>query len=176
MKKSFTKLLVISMICAILSFALCIFSIKTNNFNFSTTKEVVNDVNEMGSDNPGAGWYFLWAGGTAAMVDMAIGFAYLFLIILIPGFMLFIIIVSQCIARLVQIGEEKNWKNITSKVFTYISMTLQFLLVLVLIFDLVSNLSVNKILLVLALTLNISSIVLFIKELLKIKKVTAENI
>lgn len=176
MKKTFTKLLIISIICAIISFTLCLFSVKSNSFNFSTTNQVVDEVKEAGSDNPGAGWYLLLAGGTAAMADIAIGFAMIFLVLLIPGFMLFIIVISQGISRLVQIGEEKNWKNTTSKVFTYISIVLQILLVFVYIFNLLSNLNFNKFLLGLALTLNVASIVVFIKELPKIKKATGENV
>lgn len=86
------------------------------------------------------------------------------------------IVVSQSIARLIQIGTEKKWKNTTSKVFTYISIVLQVLVCLSLLFNILSNLIVNKILLVIALVLNIVCVVLFIKELLKIKKNNTEII
>lgn len=175
MKKTFTKLLIISIICAIISFVLCMFSVKSNSFNFSTTNQVVDEVKEAGSDNPGAGWYLLLAGGTAAMADIAIGFATIFLIILIPGFMLFFIVISQGISRLVQIGEDKKWKNTTSKVFTYISIILQIFLSFVYIFNLLSNLKFNRLLLGLALITNVANIVVAIKELIKIKKFPIEN-
>lgn len=176
MKKIYNKLLIISIICAIISFILCFFSAISNDFEFTTTKGVVNEVNEMGSDNPGAGWYLLIGGGTAAMVDIAAGIANLIIIILIPSFMLFLIMISQCIARLVQIGQQKKWKDITSKIITYISIVLQIILCLLLIFNLLSNLSFNRILLFLALILNIACLVLSIKELAKIKQINAEII
>ena len=176
MKKIYNKLLIISIICAIISFALCFFSTINSGFDFTTTKGVVNDVNEMGSDNPGAGWYLLIAGGTAAMAEFAAGIAKLIIVILIPSLMLFIIMISQCIARLVQIGEEKKWKDITSKVITYISIVLQILVCFVLIFNLLSNLSFNKILVFISLVLNIVCVVLFIKELVKTKKLSTQKI
>ena len=170
MKKIFSKLLIISIICAIISFVSLFFSCINYEFSFSATKEVVDEFNEVGEDNPGAGWYLLIAGGTATMVDIAAGIANFIIIILIPSFMLFVIMSSQCIARLVQIGEEKQWKITTSKIFTYISIGLQVLLCLVLIFNLLSNLKFNRILLFLVVILNIVSIILFVKELTQIKK------
>ena len=86
------------------------------------------------------------------------------------------IVVSQSIARLIQIGTEKKWKNTTSKVFTYISIVLQVLVCLSLLFNILSNLIVNKMLLVIALVLNIVCVVLFIEELSKIKKNNTEII
>lgn len=176
MKKIFNKLLIITMVCAIISYILCFSSAINNDFDFTNTKGVVNEVNEMGSDNPGAGWYLLMAGGTAAILDVTAGIANLIIIILIPSFMLFVIMISQCVARLVQIGEQKKWKDITSKIFTYISVVLQILLCLVLIFSLLSNLSFNRVLLFLALILNIACLVLFIKNLANIKKINTEII
>lgn len=176
MKKILNKLLIISIICAIISFILCFFSARSNDFDFTTTKGVINEVNEMGSDNPGAGWYLLFAGGTAATIDFAMAISIMIFTLIIPGFLLFMIVVSQSIARLIQIGTEKKWKNTTSKVFTYISIVLQVLVCLSLLFNILSNLIVNKMLLVIALVLDIVCVVLFIKELSKIKKNNTEII
>lgn len=169
MKKVFNKLLIISVICVVISFSLFFFSTTSTDFDFRATREVVDEVNEMGSDNPGARWYLLMAGGTATMVDIAVGIANL-IIILIPSFILLVIMIFQCVARLVQIGQQKKWKDITSKILTYISIFLQILLCLVLIFNLSSNLSFNRTLVLLVLILNMVCLVLFIKELVKIKK------
>lgn len=176
MKKILNKLLIISIICAIISFILCFFPARSNDFDFTTTKGVINEVNEMGSDNPGAGWYLLFAGGTAVTIDFAMAISIMIFTLIIPGFLLFMIVVSQSIARLIQIGTEKKWKNTTSKVFTYISIVLQVLVCLSLLFNILSNLIVNKMLLVIALVLDIVCVVLFIKELSKIKKNNTEII
>lgn len=176
MKKIYTKLLIISIICAVISFGIFVFSSMSNDLEFSGTQEVVNEVNEMGTDNPGAGWYLLIAGGTVGMVEIVAGIAILIIVIVIPSMMSLGIVISQCIARLVQIGQQKRWKDTTSKVFTYISIVLEILLCFVIILNLLSNLAFNRMLLLVALILNISCIALFIKELAKIKKTNKEMI
>ena len=177
MKKNLLKLLVIAILCAIITLFFCFCSIKYNSSftSFTTTEQVINEVNE-GIDSPGAGWYLLFIGGTAVAIDFAMAISIMVFTLIIPGFLLFMIVVSQSIARLIQIGTEKKWKNTTSKVFTYISIVLQVLVCLSLLFNILSNLIVNKMLLVIALVLNIVCVVLFIKELSKIKKNNTEII
>ena len=177
MKKNLLKLLVIAILCAIITLFFSFCSIKYNSSftSFTTTEQVINEVNE-GIDSPGAGWYLLFAGGTAVAIDFAMAISIMIFTLIIPGFLLFMIVVSQSIARFIQIGTEKKWKNTTSKVFTYISIVLQVLVCLSLLFNILSNLIVNKMLLVIALVLNIVCVVLFIKELSKIKKNNTEII
>lgn len=168
MKRNFTKLLIISIICAIITFSCCFFSNKYMDYNFfSITEGIVNDVNQMESDNPGAGWYLLIFGGGSLITEFGIVLLYFIFVIVIPGFILFIIMASQGIARLVQIGNEQKWKNTTSKVFTYISLVLLILFCLELLF-VISIL--KNILLLIALILSIVCVVLFIKELKEMKK------
>ena len=174
MKKNLLKLLVIAILCAIITLFFCFCSIKYNS-SFTTTEQVINEVNE-GIDSPGAGWYLLFTGRTAVAMDFAMAISIMIFTLIIPGFLLFMIVVSQSIARLIQIGTEKKWKNTTSKVFTYISIVLQVLVCLSLLFNILSNLIVNKMLLVIALVLNIVCVVLFIEELSKIKKNNTEII
>ena len=110
MKKNLLKLLVIAILCAIITLFFCFCSIKYNS-SFTTTEQVINEVNE-GIDSPGAGWYLLFAGGTAVAIDFAMAISIMIFTLIIPGFLLFMIVVSQSIARLIQIGTEKKWKNI----------------------------------------------------------------
>jgi len=131
----------------------------------------MENVNNAGEGNPGAGWYLLIVGGIGLGADLAMGFILIFILIFIPFFMNIFIVVSQGIARLFQIGLEKNWKNIVSKVFTVISILIQVLLCLLLLLILLTNLEISKILLFLALALNVTSVVLFIKEFIKMNRV-----
>lgn len=176
MKKIYNKLLIVAIICGVLSAILCCLSAMNYKFDFPATNNVVNETINLGSDNPGSGWYLLFAGGAGLAVDFAGAVATLLLILLIPCSILLAIIISQGIARLVQIGMQKRWKNITAKTFTYISITLQIVLCLMLLFLMMSNLSCNKILLLLALIANVICVVLFIKELKKSKKICTEII
>ena len=112
MKKNLLKLLVIAILCAIITLFFCFCSIKYNSSftSFTTTEQVINEVNE-GIDSPGAGWYLLFAGGTAVAIDFAMAISIMIFTLIIPGFLLFMIVVSQSIARLIQIGTEKKWKT-----------------------------------------------------------------
>jgi len=170
MKKSLTKLLIIAIICLIVT---CIFSSLAMKVEFAYTKQVGEEFNEMGTGNPGSGWYLLIGGGTALLADFAVALLYI-IILGIPVVILFFILVSQLVARLVQIGEEKEGKNTTSKVFTIISIVLQIILCVYQLFIIICEFEINKILLSLALILNITSVVLFIKELRNMKKLNTE--
>lgn len=170
MKKSYTKLLIIAIICLI---GTCIFSSLAMKVDFAYTKQVGEEFNEMGTDNPGSGWYLLIGGGAALLADFATALAYI-IILGIPLVILFFIVILQIIARLVQIGVEKKGKNTTSKVFTTISIVLQIILCTYQLFIIICEFEINKILLSLALILNITSVILFIKELRKMKRINTE--
>ena len=79
MKKNLLKLLVIAILCAIITLFFCFCSIKYNSSftSFTTTEQVINEVNE-GIDSPGAGWYLLFAGGTAVAIDFAMAYDFYF--------------------------------------------------------------------------------------------------
>ena len=170
MKKSYTKLLIIVLLCLI---GTCIFSCLAIEVGFTYTEQVGKELNEMGTGNPGSGWYLLIGGGTALLADLAIALAYI-MILGIPVLILFFILISQLISRLVQIGEEKKGKNTTSKVFTIISIVLQIIICIYQLFIIICEFEINKILLSLALILNITSVILFIKELRKMKKINTQ--
>ena len=166
MKKSLTKLAIISIVCGIVLIMLCYFSIKYKPSFGQVYDEVVN---ELGSDSGVVGLIGL---PISAVTEMGIVIVFGF-ILLIPSAMIFIIILLQIIARLMQIGNEKNWKNITSKVLTYISMAIQIFLCIILLFYIV-NFRVNKILLTIAFIINIICIITFIMELKKIRSLTVK--
>lgn len=125
MKKNLLKLLVIAILCAIITLFFCFCSIKYNSSftSFTTIEQVINEIKEC-IDSPGASWYLLFIGGTAVAIDFAMAISIMVFTLIIPGFLLFMIVVSQSIARLIQIGTEKKCKNTTSNIFTYISIVL----------------------------------------------------
>lgn len=177
MKKSLNYLLIISIICLALTTVLCFSSIIFNEFNlFPFTSEVAENFNNAGSDNPGAGWYLLFAGGIALLGDFAIGLVLVFSLIFVPFIMNAFVLIIQCVARLFQIGVEKNWKGTVGKVLTVISIITQILLSIVLLINLISNIPVSKILLLLAFAINVTSVVLFIREFIKMNKYKKEVI
>lgn len=170
MKKSLNFLLILSIICFGITLVLNFCSIAFYEFDFKITNEVIDNVNDV-KGNPGSGEYLIIAGTIGLFADFATGFAILFFLILIPFFMQIAIIIFQVISRLFQIGNLKNWKNTGSKVFTIISITVQILLCILLFFILFSNLKISKILMFISLTINITSVVVFIREFIKMNKI-----
>lgn len=169
MKKIFSKLLIIAILCTIITLTLCVCSVyDMGNAQNSVTEEIIGEV--VDNNSPASSWLLFWGLGIGAMADIGSALVIGFLVLIIPGFLLLMIVILQSIARLIQVGAEKHWKNITSKVLTYISIVLQFLICFSLLFNILSNLLIRKFVLVIALVLNIVCIVLFIKELSKIKK------
>ncbi len=167
MKKSLIKLAIISIICGIISIMICYFSIKYAPSFGQVYDEVVN---ELESDS-GVGE--LIGLPISAVTEMGIIIVYGF-ILLIPSAILFIITILQIIVGLIQIGNEKSWKNTTSKILTYISMAIQIFLSIILLFYIFSNLKANKILLMIAFIINIICIITFIIELKKMKSLTTK--
>lgn len=164
MKKNFSKLLIIAFLCLFLTLLLCVFSINIGNAN-SLTEDIISltvDTN--------APLFLLFGLGVGLLGDLSYAIIISFTVLILPTFLLLIITILQIVARLMQIGVEKHWKNITSRVLTWISIVLQVLVCCVLIFNILNYPIVRKFVLVVALGLNITSIVLFVKELVKSKK------
>jgi len=166
MKKRVNFLLILSIVCLTLTTVLCFFSVIFEDFNFPATSIVMDNVNNASENDPGVGWYFLLAGSTALTIDILSGFAIIILLVFLPISISLLVVILQTLARLFQIGNNKKWKDITGQILSIISIIIQILLCNVLVFNLLSNFSVSKILLFLALFINITSIVLFIRQLL----------
>ena len=170
MKKSLSFLLYLSMACLVLTAVLNFTSFVFDDFNlFPITNEVVENFNEM-EDNPSSGWYLILAGGGALLADFTIGIALVFILVFIPIMMNLLIIVFQIIARLFQIGAEKKWKNIVSKVFTVFSIIVQVQLCILLFFAVISEIQISKILLFISLAINITSVFFYSREFRKMNQ------
>lgn len=171
MKKSLTKLLIIAIMCGILSMILCINSIKSSR---SKTEEVLNKIQNEEEISDVEGYAYIAETSSSMLVDIGESIGITIFVIIIPGFWIFIITVLQITARLIQIGEEKKEKIQQVKGIIITSIVIHVLLCLSLLFNIISNLAINKILVTIAFALNITSVVLFIIELRKMKKLNSE--
>ena len=173
MKTITTKLLILTIICTILSLLLCFFSLMYHQSGFGLTKKVANQVEESRQEGtPGTGEYLVLAGGAAVIADVATAIMYVTILLVVPSFILFIMLILQLIARLLQIGERQAKKENASRVLSYISMALQITLATLLLFPLISNFSF---MVLLAFGLNVASVVIFILELAKANKILAQQ-
>ena len=172
MKRIFNKLLVISLVCGILSVLLCIISI--GDFD-SYTLDVIDEMQSNTNVDDVSGYANLMKVSLFMFLDMGGILGYFIFVVLIPGLMLFGIVILQIFARLFQIGNEKKWKNIVSKILSYTSIFFQLLVCIVLMLDIFRSFSASKILLMVVFILNIITIAMFFYELSNIKKLEVNN-
>jgi hypothetical protein len=162
MKKQYTKILIISIVCAILSFTLLYFTPTKSNTTYYDLNSNIDNDGEI-SDPEGYAILITTFGKLAVNSIKFIGDIFSLIMLVFPILAtLSLIALLQIIARLVQIGKEKKWKNVTSKVLTIISIVFQAWLCLVLIFDLVVLININKILMATIMIVNIVATVLYI--------------
>ncbi|MBQ7137049.1 MAG: hypothetical protein IJO43_03650 [Bacilli bacterium] len=169
MKKRLNFLLILSIIFLVVTIVLGFLAIRFDGFNFPFLSKMSETFNNMEND-PGAGWYLIFAGGAAILGDLALGLLLVWYIIFVPFIMNLLIIILQGIARLFQIGVEKDWKKIVSKVLTVLSIIIRILLCLLLLFISLLGFQVSQIILFILLAANIACVVLFIKEYIKMGK------
>lgn len=165
MKRKYTYLLIASIVCAILTVLLCYITLKycMKIEPFGTTNKVYNEVQQAGSNTPGAGEYLLIAGGVSLIADFAALFLLFCFIMLLPACMAAIISILQIVCRLIQIGEEKKWKNKTAKIMTYITGSIHILLSLLMLFLMFGNFIFNRIPLLIAFIANVLSAIFHLK-------------
>jgi len=170
MKKSLNFLLILSIIVLVLTLVINVSSIVFNDFDlFPMTSEIVENVENSESGDPGAGWLLLFT-PFSIVGDFALAALLLVCVVIFPLWCCGIMIILQAAARLFQIGQEKKWKDIIGKVLTVISIITQVVLCIVLAFCLICNLDISKLLLFVSIIIHITSVVLFIKEFIKMNK------
>lgn len=162
----FLNLFVLALLCTMITLVLCYFS-TYHILSFSATEQMLDDA--LATDSPATGWFVLGGMGIGMMADIGTAIMIALFTLIIPGFLLIGIVFLQGIARLVQMGSEKHWKNITSKVLTYISIILLVLVCLILLLDILAGIA-RVIILIFALVFDIVCVVLFIKALSENKK------
>ena len=162
MKKIFSKLLILAIVSVILLILIYFFSINFNNIVVSA-EDIVEGIGDIDNESVTAGYEALGRiiGGGLSVLAVATIMIY---VCIIFGTMFCAIIILQIVARLVQIGNEKKWKNITSEVCTYMSIVIYIILCLLFLAFLIINIFSYKILF--AVALNIYCVVAFIRILL----------
>lgn len=158
MKRLTNKLLLITFVSSIVAIIFFVLAVQFNDFTlFSITNSFFEESTEIG----------LILFPISILADFAAIFMYFLLILIVPGLWLLVSIIMQIIARLFQIGEMRKWKDVTSKVFSYISLSLQILLFLYLILIFISTFNI---LLLFSIISVVVGIVIYIKEMVKNKK------
>lgn len=159
MKNIMKRMLLITGVCSLIVILFNYLSVYFDDFNlFAVTSYFFEQ-------SPEAGAVFF---PMAILADFANALAWIFVLFVIPSFVVIILFGIQLISRLFQIGGIKKWKNIVSKVLSYISISIQILLSIYLVLVFISTL--NLFLLVSCCAI-ITAIVLNIKEIKKIKNV-----
>lgn len=157
MKNIIKKMLLVTGVCSVIVILFNYLSVYFNDFNlFAVTSYFFEQ-------SPETGVIFF---PISFLADLANVLAWMFLMFVIPSFIAIIIFGIQLISRLFQIGGTKKWKNTVSKVLSYISISIQILLSLYLLLVFISTLNL---LLLVSCSAIITSIVLNIKEMKKIK-------
>ncbi len=159
MKNVIKKMLLITGVCSVIVILFNYFSVYFADFNlFAVTSYFFEQ-------SPEAGVIFF---PISFLADIANALAWMFLMFVIPSFVAIVIFVFQLVSRLFQIGNVKKWKNTVSKILSYISISIQILLSIYLVLIFISTLNL---LLLVSCSAIITSVVLNIKELKKIKKI-----
>lgn len=187
MKKIFTKILIISIICLLASMIMCYFSAI-----FIGTTAMENDVEKsiyrQKLDILNAEWKIPSSGNaielhsyilTIPILALETGFEtfengilIFMLIAVIPIIILGIITILQIIARSIQIGKEQEWKNLTSRMITIISIIIQIMLCLEIVISIIvvaKKTIIGILALMLILCLNVLVVEKIISELIKEK-------
>lgn len=187
MKKIFTKILIISIICLLASMIMCYFSAI-----FIGTTAMENDVEKsiyrQKLDILNAEWKMPSSGNaiklhsyilTIPILALETGFEtfengilIFMLIAVIPIIILGIITILQIIARSIQIGKEQEWKNLTSRMITIISIIIQIMLCLEIVISIIvvaKKTIIGILALMLILCLNVLVVEKVISELIKEK-------
>ncbi len=187
MKKIFTKILIISIICLLDSMIMCYFSAI-----FIGTTAMENDVEKsiyrQKLDILNAEWKMPSSGNaiklhsyilTIPILALETGFEtfengilIFMLIAVIPIIILGIITILQIIARSIQIGKEQEWKNLTSRMITIISIIIQIMLCLEIVISIIvvaKKTIIGILALMLILCLNVLVVEKVISELIKEK-------
>lgn len=164
------KFLIMSGIVLTITFILGLVFIFNINSDFALTKTIWGRMTSTVDGNyTGAGGYMfvsLFVSGLAFLDELTVLILVAFICFVIPvGVNIFILIIN-IIARLFQIGTNKNWKNITSKVLLYFSVVLQGILNIYLLFLSFSGFGLLYIVIYLMLMINIFG---FVKNIINLR-------
>ena len=170
-KKSNTKIIIMTIIALVSTFALGLIFIFNANSEFIATKTVWGTMIEgVDGDTPGSGELVIIASiisGFAFLGELTAFFITISAFFGIPVLANSLILIVNFIARLFQIGETKEWKDVTTKVWLYFSIVLQGLLNVYILFLCFTGYGLVYLLIYLMLIINVFA---FIKNILSMRK------
>lgn len=173
LKKMSNKSIIASLIVLIITFILGLIFIKNIDFDFTATKTTVDElISNVDGNNPGAGEFMLISllvgGGLTFLGEVGLLLMTAFCYLVIPVCTNGIISIINIVSRLFQIGIDKNWKNITTKVLLYIATILQGILSVYLLILSFTGFGLIYILIYLMLAINVY---VFVKHILNLKSI-----
>ena len=132
MKEKNNKFIIGSIIVLALTFITCLLMCFSFRFGFDGTKTIWSHLtSNVSANNPGSGEYALislFITGTALGMELFFYLAILYLFVLVPIAENVFVLFLSVIARLFQIGKERRWKDIVTKVLLIISVIFQGML------------------------------------------------
>lgn len=174
--KSNKKIIIMTIIALVLTLALGLIFLFNINSDFVATKTVWGTMTEgVDGDTPGSGELVIIASiisGFAFLGELTAFFIIILAYLGIPVFVNALILLINFIARLFQIGDSKEWKDVTTKALLYFSIVLQGLLNLYILFLCFTGYGLAYIAIYLMLIINVFA---FIKNILSMKKSKTQN-
>jgi len=166
------KNLIVSAIVLTITFVLGLIFIFNINSDFVITKTIFGEMTSPVEGNtPGAGELFLLSlvvSGLTFLGELGLLVLVAFLYFVIPVGANILSLIINIIARVFQIGEHRNWKNITTKVLLYSSTVLQGILNVYLLFLSFLGFDLIYVLIYLILIVNIFG---FIKNIINLRNI-----
>lgn len=186
MKKIFTNILIITIICAIISSILCYISLRyygigsEKSESVQTLQKLNNQLQnelENGGVSDVTGYGYLIAMPALSLVSTGEAIMQFIFVIVVPMFIEIILVLLQIVARLVQIGQDRKWKSTISKTVCIIAVILQIMLCveLLLAISIVNKAVLSMAVLTIVIIINIIGIIKIIRKLQKCKNNIVDN-
>lgn len=176
MKTVSGKIIIMSLIATVVTLIMGIIFFINTDSDFVATKTIWGKMTEgVSGDTPGSGELVLIASlisGLAFFGELAAFGVIIFAYFLIPFAANMLTLVFNLIARLFQIGESREWKDVTTKALLYFSIILQGLLNLYILFLCFTGYGLVYISVYLMLIINVFA---FIKNILSMRKCKIQN-
>ena len=171
LKTANKKIIIMSIITLVITIGLGIFFMVSLNADFVATKTIWGRMTAgVSGDTPGSGELVLIASlisGLTFLGELTAIVIIIFAYILIPFAANALIMVFNLIARLFQIGESKEWKDVTTKALLYFSIVLQGILNIYILFLCFTGYGLAYIAVYLMLIINVFA---FVKNIVNLRK------
>ena len=170
------KMIIMMLIVLGVTFIMGLIFVFYTDHEFLVTRTVWSTMTEgVDGDTPGGGELILisaFVSGMTFLGELTIIIIIIAMFLVIPVVVNSLALIINLIARLFQIGESKNWKNITTKVLLYVSIVLQGLLSIYILFLCFTGCGLVYITVYLMLIINVFGVVKNILNNINSKKIS----